>query len=163
MIYSADLTDFQLSKFDQIFVNGRRAVRARFPNANPEIMGLHTIPTGYVPNASKWLPPYNKPDPVEIHIESPLRHTSLFQEYFLGIDGTVEQFNPPKSYWGVKNPNYGSMYKVPSGLSYSDDLEMNSRPWKDAATGIVHCFPDHHWGNWIFKLDSRDEVYINYI
>ncbi|XP_057307634.1 uncharacterized protein LOC130645612 [Hydractinia symbiolongicarpus] len=56
VIYSADLTDFQLSKFDQIFINGRRAVRARFPNVNPEIMGLHTIPTGYVPIASKWLP-----------------------------------------------------------------------------------------------------------
>jgi len=51
----------------------------------------------------------------------------------------------------------GSQYSVPSGLQYADDLEMNNRTWKNASTGIVHAFQHYHWGNWMYKLDGRDE------
>eukprot|EP00937_MAST-01D_sp_MAST-1D-sp2_P007160 g7160.t1 len=35
--------------FDTLFAGGRRAVRARFPNARPETQGLWTPDTGYLP------------------------------------------------------------------------------------------------------------------
>ena len=143
-----------------MFVNGRRAVRARFPNANPETMGLHTIPSGYVESAEKWLPPIKHDSATEIHLSSPNRAASLFPGFGLGIGGPVSQFNPPQSYWGTKNPfgGGGATYTVPSGLQYSEELEINTRPWKNPSTGIIHAFHGAHWGNWMYKLDSRDEV-----
>jgi hypothetical protein len=42
-VCSASLPDFQT-----LFVGGRRAIRARFPNANPETQGLHTPVSGYL-------------------------------------------------------------------------------------------------------------------
>ena len=55
-IMVADLSGQNPTTFTTLFLNGRRAIRARYPNANPETMRLHTYPTGYVPSAVKWLP-----------------------------------------------------------------------------------------------------------
>lgn len=42
-----------LPALSTLFVGGRRAVRARYPNGNPETGGLHTPPnTGYLPSDS---------------------------------------------------------------------------------------------------------------
>lgn len=150
-----------ITKVDQVFIEGRRAVRARFPNANPEYQGLHTIPTGYVNNA-QWVPPIKFPDALEVHIAQPPREATLFPTFDIGIDGSVGQFDPPQSYWGTKNPvgGGGATYRVPSGLQYSKDLEINLRQWEKPSTGIVHGFQNRHWGNWMYRLDTRDEVII---
>ena len=66
-IMVADLSDQAPIPFNTLFINGRRAVRARYPDGNPETMGLHTNPTGYVSKADRWLPPENKGDATEIH------------------------------------------------------------------------------------------------
>ena len=149
-----------MHKVEDVFINNRRAIRARFPNANPETMGLHTIPTGYVKTAKSWLPPHTTSDAAEIHIQSPTRPASLFGGFVTGIGGPVHQFDPPRSYWATKNPvgGGGDTYRVPSGLEYSADLEINLRSWKNASTGIVHCYQHYHWGNWMYRLDSRNEV-----
>ena len=123
-------------------------------------MGLHTVPTGYVKDAVKWLPPKKSEDASEVHIGSPVRPKSLFPGFQIGIGGAVSQFDPPQSYWGTKNPvgGGGRVYQVPSGLQYNDQLEMNLRSWKNASTGIVHAYQHYHWGNWMYKLNSRNEV-----
>ena len=55
--------------FDTLFLGGRRAVRARAPNGNPEI----TIqPAGFT-SAASWLPPVAAPPPQEVHVASPSR------------------------------------------------------------------------------------------
>ena len=154
------MSEWNLQKVDQIFINNRRAIRARFPNGNPETMGLHTIPTGYVNNAKHWLPPRVFPAATEIHISSPVRPKSIFGRFATGIGGPVSQFEPPQSHWATKHPTAGRTYRVPSGLEYSEDLEINLRSWKTPSTGIVHCFMDKHWGNWMYTLDSRNEVRI---
>ena len=46
-MFVTDLTDQSPLPFNQLFIDGRRAVRARYPNGNPETTGLHTDPTGY--------------------------------------------------------------------------------------------------------------------
>jgi len=126
---------------------------------------LHTIPTGWVPKADKWLPPRKFEDALEIHIQSPTRNASLFPAFQIGIGGPLYQFDPPRSYWGTKHPfgGGGSTYAVPSGLGYSSDLEINTRTWKNSSTGIVHAFQGLHWENWIYKLDDRDEVSLNFV
>ena len=45
--------DFAAIKNPHLRVDGARSPRARFPNANPE---LDIWPTGWVPDAQKWLP-----------------------------------------------------------------------------------------------------------
>ena len=155
------MSNYDLAKVDQVFVNGRRAVRARFPNANPETMGLHTVPSGYVGNAEKWLPPIKHAPAIEVQISAPTRPASRFPGFAIGIGGSVSQFDPPESFWGTQNPYHGSVnytYVVPSGLQYSEELEINNRSWKNPSTGILHTFQSGHWGNWMYKLDSRNEV-----
>ncbi|XP_047122603.1 uncharacterized protein LOC101236102 isoform X1 [Hydra vulgaris] len=156
-IFSADLSGFNLPVFDQMFFADQRLVKARFPNANPEIQGLHTFPTGYIDQAASWLPPKVASPPIDIKLQSPNRPNSYFSSFFVGIGGTVSQFEPPSSYWGSSSPVAGSIYNVPSGLRYYNDSEFNSRSWKNPSTGVVHAFHGDHWGNWMFKLDSRDQ------
>ena len=149
-----------MKPFRQIFVDGKREVRARFPNGNPENTGLHTVPTGYIKSAVKWLPPKEVEPAREIHIDNPHRERTPFSTFYLGIGGPVSQFDPPVSYWGTKSPagGGGSTYRVPSGLQFDEDLEFVSRKWKNASTGIVHAFQHYHWENWNFQIDSRNDV-----
>ena len=160
-IMMTDLRGQNPTTFTTLFLNGRRAVRARYPDGNPETMGLHTYPTGYMDSAEKWLPPVPMPASEEVHIGSPKIPRVYYASYDIGIGGPVEMFDPPKSYWGVKEPIGGAggidTYQVPSGLVYSPDEEFASRSWKNASTGVVHAFHHLHWGNWQFKIDTRDE------
>ena len=44
----ADLSSQNPNTFTTLFINDRRAIRARYPDGIPETMGLHTSPTGYL-------------------------------------------------------------------------------------------------------------------
>ena len=55
--------------FQTLFADNRRAIRARYPNGNPE---TEFYPDGFT-SASSWLPPKAAASPVEIHIPSPAR------------------------------------------------------------------------------------------
>ena len=157
-ILAADLSDQNPNIFTSLFINGRRAVRARYPGGNPETTGLHTNPTGYVPSAVKWLPPTPKPPATEIHISEPELNHTHFPEFQIGIGGPVAEFDPPESYWGTAHPTGGaaSTYEITTGLEYSPDEEFARRTWKRPETGVVHAFHCRHWGNWQFAVDGRD-------
>ena len=157
-ILVADLSDQNPNSFTSLFINGRRAVRARYPGGNPETMGLHTNPTGYVSAAVKWLPPTPKPPAEEIHIQYPERNNTHFPEFQIGIGGPVAVFNPPESYWGTAHPIGGGArtYEITTGLVYSPDEEFARRTWKRPETGVVHAFHCGHWDNWQFAIDRRD-------
>ena len=159
-ILVADLSDQNPNNFTSLFINGRRAVRARYPSGNPETMGLHTNPTGLVSEAVKWLPPVPKDPADEIHIPCPELSNTHFPNFSIGIGGPAAAFSPPESYWATKNP-VGSgggqyTYHITTGLVYSPDEEFARRTWKRPETGVVHAFHCQHWGNWQFAIDSRD-------
>lgn len=86
-----------------VFVDGRRAIRARVPNADPEINGLHTAPnTGWFASAASWLPMprslADKGNASIINVSSPRRpDTGIFPFFLQGRDGPVSQFEPPIS------------------------------------------------------------------
>lgn len=157
-IVVADLSSQHPNSFTSLFINGRRAVRARYPDGNPETMGLHTNPTGYVPSADQWLPPKTYSDATEIDIGSPIREGVYFPQFRVGTGGPVSMFDPPVSYWGVKAPTAGNMYEVPSGLQYPADVGFVNRTWSNPTTGVVHAFQCGHWGNWQFQLSGRDST-----
>ena len=157
-IMVADLSDQSPNDFTSLFINNRRAVRARYPNGNPETTGLHTNPTGYVPSAVKWLPPSTKEPGKEILISAPNRTGSYFINFQIGVGGSVSIFNPPESYWGTAHPagGGGSTYRIPTGLQYFTNVSFINRTWSKPSTGVVHAFHCQHWGGWQFKLDKRD-------
>lgn len=159
-ILVADLSDQDPVPFTSLFLNGRRAVRARYPDGNPETMGLHTNPTGYVPSAVSWLPPVKKPPAEEIHIDTPQRNGTHFPQFNLAIGGPVDVFDPPESYWGTANPVGGdaSTYTISTGLVYSSNEDFASRSWQNPSTGVVQAFHCRHWGGWQFAVDGRNEV-----
>ena len=156
-ILAADLSDQNPNIFTSLFINGRRAVRARYPGGNPETMGLYTKPTGYVSSAVKWLPPTPKPPATEIHIAEPQLNNTHFPKFQIGIGGPVDEFDPPESYWGTAHPIAGQQYRVPTGLEYSPEEEFACRTWKRPETGVVHALQCGHWGGWQFAVHGRDD------
>ena len=157
-ILAANLTDQKPNAFTSLFINGRRAIRARYPDGNPETMGLHTNPTGYVTQAARWLPPEDKPAATEVDLDSPERLGTYFPAFQIGIGGPVNVFDPPESYWGTKDPagGGGATYKVPTGLWYFPDEGFANRTWEKPETGVVHAFHCGHWANWQFAIDGRN-------
>ncbi len=145
--------------FTTLFINNKRAVRARYPDGNPEIMGLHTNYTGYVSKAEGWIAPKSFPPAININIKSPARNGTHFPDFNLGIGGTVSVFKPPESYWGTTSPTGGggSTYRISTGLQYASDVDFNNRTWKNPNTGVVHAFHCGHWGNWQFAVNARNE------
>lgn len=117
-IIMADLMGQDPKNFSTFFLNQRRAVRARYPDGNPETMGLYTSPTGYVSFADLWLPPREYPKATEINISSPQRNGTHFPRFQLGIEGPVQDFDPPQSFWGINHPrDFGSSaYTIVTGL-----------------------------------------------
>ena len=155
-IMVADLSDQSPSDFTSLFINNRRAVRARYPDSNPETTGLHTDPTGYVPSAVKWLPPSTKEPGKEIIITNPNRTGSGFPFFQIGVGGSVSVFTPPESYWGTAHPagGGGATYRIPTGLQYPSNVSFVNRTWSKPTTGVVHALHCQHWGGWQFKLDG---------
>ena len=156
-ILFSDLSSQKPTPFTSLFIGGRRAVRARYPNANPETTGLHTNPTGYT-KAVKWLPPSNKSPAREIRIESPERNGTHFPYFQIGIGGPVDVFTPPESYWGTSSPVGGeaATYTITTGLQYSNNEDFAHRSWSNPTTGVVHAFHCKYWGGWQFAIDDRD-------
>ena len=157
-IYVADLTNQNPTPFNSFFINGRRAVRARYPDGNPETMGLHTNPTGYVSGAVRYIPRPPPPPATEIHIESPVRSGTHFPTFQVGIGGPVEVFDPPVSYWGTANPagGGGATFQTIIGLEYSPDEWFANTTWSNPKTGVVHMFHCGHWANWQFQIEDRN-------
>ena len=75
-------------------VNGMRAIRARYQNANPEMGFGSELKTS-------WGSPMvsNQPDK-EINPKTPVRDTAdSFKLYNLGIGGPCKYFMDPAGYW----------------------------------------------------------------
>jgi hypothetical protein len=137
---------------NELYIRGRRGVRARYPNGNPETQGLWTVnSTGYVPRATAWLPPFAASPPFNVTINSPARNSLHFPTYQLGVSGPADVFSPPNSFWCTTSPPAGSTFIVPSGFIY-DAATWSNRTYSDPSIALVHTFHSMYWGNWIFAV-----------
>ena len=124
-------------------VNGSRAIRARYPNANPEY-GF-----GSKLKAEKWIPPIStnpKPD-ILIYPDEPYRNITTegyFQHYNLGIGGSCANFTPPAGYWCSSKTQGGgpSTYRIPTGLVYGNTSsnKLPNAPYKDTTGGVIQTW-----------------------
>lgn len=152
-VYKADLSLQGINSMMGFRVNGSRAIRARYPNANPEIDGF-----GSSLMAKKWLPPKSStPDKVE-NPDTPLRNSSdVFQKFQLGINGTCANFDPPAGYWcGTKTNGGGAFtYRIPSGM-IADKSVLPHQPYKNATGAVVQTWRPYHWASWMFEVGDYD-------
>jgi hypothetical protein len=148
-IYKADLSQEGLDNVMGFRVDGVRAIRARYPNANPEIDGFASSL-----KAKKWLPPKPSPPLVEENPDTPLRDSSdSFQKYQLGINGTCVNFDPPAGYWCGNGTSGGGAftYRVPSGV-VADKSILPHQPYKNAMGAIFQVWRPGHWASWMFEV-----------
>ena len=138
-VWSASLAGQGVASIPGLRVGGRRATRARFPNADPET-------DGFMPPAvfrANWTPQQAKRAP-DVQIDLPasalLRNTtvSAFQVFTAGIGGTCARFSPPAGYWCSEKVQGGGsvIYYVPIAMDATKAVLPNS-PYKDPTTAIV--------------------------
>ena len=138
--------------FNELYVDGQRAIPAKYPNGNPATHGLWNG-LGWIPAAQSWLPPRPTPAATEVHVASPSRPDEQFSAYDMAIGGGAAVFDPPRNVWSQAAPNAGGRYVVPSGLVYSGTaLQQRAVNWTDVSSGYVFALHDGHWGSWVFDI-----------
>ena len=166
-VYSVDLKNSLTLKlidnvpFDGLRVNGRRAIRARFPNTDPELDGF-----GSTLLALEWFP--SKIDAIpEIEVnpkDIPVRNDSNeFMYYQAGIGGICNVFDPPMGYWcgNMTEGGGAATYQVPSGLRYNSSI-LPHAPYRNTTNGIVSVWHPSHWATWHFKMGKVDDEIITF-
>ena len=141
-------------------VNGTRAIRARYPNGNPEIDGFCSEIT-----AKAWIPPSCKIGPeIEYWPYQPLRNDSAenwFQQYQLGVGGCCNVFTPNAGYWCGNHTQGGGAfpYRIPSGLVYDSSILPNA-PYANVDGAVIQAWrPGIDYNNplFIFIDDEIDD------
>eukprot|EP00039_Didymoeca_costata_P028093 m.19976 g.19976 ORF g.19976 m.19976 type:complete len:818 (+) comp6723_c0_seq1:67-2520(+) len=161
------MSDVALDSIPGLRLDRERVVRARHPNGNPETMGLHTIPTGWVSAAESWLPgrAANGPatPPIEIFVGSINRSSSysVYPFYTNAIGGICNGlFTPNVSFWcNPRNPRDGAhgVWNGSGGLVYNDSASLDDKPWTNETNGIVQVWHNGgHWATQMYMVDKRD-------
>eukprot|EP01084_Bolivina_argentea_P256721 432330_1 len=159
-IYKCSLTkSVNISTIPGLRYNNSRAIRARYPNANPEIDGF-----GSKLFAASWLPPLTTQPNTTIYEQYPIRNDSInsfFQHYTIGIGGNCNGFTPNAGYWcsSKTQGGGGKTYRIPTGLTFNKTILPNS-PYSStfltAATPIIQAWRPHHWASWMFQIGTYD-------
>ena len=150
--------------FAGLRVDGQRAIRARYPNADPSTT---LNPDGWISSKTEWLMPritHETNPPVEYVVDVPeyTRADSAGNElkYQIGLNGSCMHLDPTGGYWCSASPNRtidGTLtHRWPSGVNFSSNLLPNA-PYKKPQTAIVHsCRGGNNcWFTWMFAVDSQ--------
>ena len=150
-------------------VNGKRAVRARYPNADPE----RTLnPQGWISTATSWIEPEitSKTNPPTEYVVTDPRYTRSDStgnelQYQIGIGGSCQDVDPPAGYWCSAHPNRtvdGSLtHRSPAGISNLNSKILPNFPYKNASRAVVHaCRGGRNcWFTWMFDVvDSNSSA-----
>ena len=160
--YSAPLPPlpaFDRWHFNELYVDGVRGIRARYPNGSPEFNGLWNG-VGWVGGAKGWAPVRSFTAAVEVHVSTPQRNNTHFPQYQMGIGGAAVPFTPSQSFWALANPpgGGGSTYTIPTGVIPDEPLADRMAAWTNPTTGSVFAFHDGHWGSWAFDIAGVDRA-----
>ncbi|CAF1010016.1 unnamed protein product [Didymodactylos carnosus] len=142
-----------LDQFNELYIDDRRAIVAKYPNGDPSTQGLYAKDPGFSYDSQRWWPP-NLNRSVEIHVQEPSRNGTVFTNYQLGLGGGAAVFNPPRNFWSTASPPAGDNYAVPSGLTVKNGALPHISNWSTPTTGFVHAFHSGYWGSWIFEIAS---------
>jgi hypothetical protein len=168
-IVQADLSSVSglPAEINGLRINGRRAIRARYPNFDPELgfgPGLTIGRKG--PNGTGFLPVLPPGPLTVINPSQPNRSSAgavgVYQRFNFGIGGPCAQFTPPAGYWcgTATGGGGGKQYSgVPTGIMVGNHLaEVLPRfPWQNPAGAIVDMFSNAQmWSNWMFEVSHTN-------
>jgi hypothetical protein len=161
VIYRTSLPDdirWDWFYFNEMYINNERAIRARYPDANPSTQGEYTPPnTGYLNDARYWFNPKPGPEATTINVESPILPNAQFSNYEVGLEGPASAFSPPHSFWAIGDPNAGGTYSVPNGVTYNNHtMSPRVATWSRVKNSFAFVFHGGYWGSWMFALDNID-------
>ena len=152
-MYMADLSSTGITDVPGFRVDNMRGIRARYPNADPELGFGSSL------KAKSWakstLP--SEPDQT-INPDTPVRSSGqMFQHYQLGVGGCCKNFVPDAGYWcGSKTQGGGAFtYHVPSGM-VADKSVLPNQPYTNATGAVVQCWRPGHWASWMFEVGDYD-------
>ena len=134
-----------LDRFNELYIDGRRAIVAKYPNGDPSTQGLHTKDSGFSFDAKSWVPPVVVPS-LAVHVQEPNRNGTAFPNYHISIGGGMSDFNPP---YGFRDTHF-----VPRGLNVKQGALPHLANWTKPTTGYLHAFHSAYWGTWIFQIAS---------
>jgi len=138
-VWRADVKSLGLTEMPGLRLNGQRAIRAKYPNGDPEQsghylqganagMGGGDYVWGWIPLSagSEWVPPARKPDSEEIvitakdwpSVEWPMTEAGGsswtgegdWGEFHLGLGGYCDDLDPPFGYWCAMKPPRGQCW-----------------------------------------------------
>jgi len=147
---------------DGLRVNGKRAIRARWPNGDPE---YQLFPAGWSADHAYKAPAARLHEPTGITVNLPNRSTegyscassSGYCYYSTGVGGACAQFGyePPSGYWCNADPPRGKTYTVafPSGVSSAALGQRRWAHWKPNET-VVNAFRSGHWFSYVWLVDQ---------
>ncbi|CAF1461879.1 unnamed protein product [Adineta ricciae] len=144
-----------VDEFNELYVDDRRAIVAKYPNGDPSTQGLYAKDAGFSYDSQSWIAPVRRSS-VEIHVEDPYRNGTVFPHYQLGVGGGASVFDPPTNFWSTASPPQGDNYVVPRGLVVKANALPHLPQWSNASTGFVHAFHSGYWGSWIFQIASAN-------
>ena len=146
-----------LDQFNELYIDGKRAIVAKYPNGDPSTQGLYAKDSGFSYDAHSWLPPVHIPS-VDIQVDSPSRYGTSFRNHQVGVGGGASVFNPPRSFWSTASPPAGGNYGVPRGFTVNNGGLPHLSNWSNPATGFVHTFHGGYWGSWVFEIASSNST-----
>jgi len=158
-VYVADVSALNIERMPglQQVNGGKRAIRARYPNADTEVA---QYPSGWMMMTESWLPPAQYPPALTVTVETPQRNDIvMFQQYTMGIGGPCSIFTPPESYWcSADNAGGGAgVFETPSGLVYLPNTFLgNEQRWTNVGKAEIHVWHPYHWAMWMYRVDSVD-------
>ena len=153
-IYQARIPDsVHLESFNELYIDGQRAIVAKYPNGDPSTQGLYSDHPGFSNQAKNWLKPIENPS-LKIYVQEPSRNGTIFANYQDGLGGGASVFNPPRNYWSVTTPRGVLNYAVPRGFSIKNGAFPRFSNWSKPSTGFVHVFHGGSWVSWIFEINS---------
>ena len=128
------------------------------PTETPSSPARLTHPTGYSSGAASWI----GPDPsigvgTEVLVADPVPASRFFPRFQIGLQGTVRDFDPPHSFWGLAKPpgGGGATYVKPRGFVWSaSGFSPRAANWSNPTTGRVFTFHGRGWGSWQFGIAS---------
>ena len=155
-IMKAQVPSFvNLDTFNELYIDDRRAIVAKYPNGDPSTQGLYADNPGFSTGAKSWVPPIEVTG-MKIFVDQPSRNGTIFTNYQDGIGGGASVFNPPRNYWSVTTPRGVLNYAVPRGLTAQNGALPHLTNWTNPSTGFVHVFHGGQWGSWVFEIASAN-------
>ena len=150
-------SNIELNNFNELYIDERRAIVAKYPNGDPSTQGLYAKEPGFSYDTEFWWPSeFDRSD--EIHIKEPFRNGTYFSHYQIGLNGGASVFNPPSNFWSTARPPAGHNYRVPRGLTVKHQALPHMKNWTQPTTGLIHAFHSLYWGSWVFEITAAHPV-----